>query len=130
MCCLLCSWFVEINTWQVLKCIYLVQCLLLVEIYAWHSYFGWACISEPVNSNFRGNSYLITRLYSLKYKVTCVVHVSHAWISRYIYTLRRYLYTDCFAYIGGICTLRVFVHNGLYLYTEGICTFWGGIYTI
>ncbi len=34
---------------------------------------------EPINSSFRGNSYLITRLYSLKYKVTLVVHVSRAW---------------------------------------------------
>ncbi len=40
--------------------------------------------AEPVNSSFRGNPYLITRLYSLKYKVTGVVHVSRAWISRYI----------------------------------------------
>ncbi len=29
---------------------------------------------EPVNSSFRGNPYLITRLYSLKNKFTCVVH--------------------------------------------------------
>ncbi len=34
--------------------------------------------AEPVNSSFRGNPYLITRLYSLKYTVTCVVHVSRA----------------------------------------------------
>ncbi len=40
--------------------------------------------AEPVNSSFRGNPYLITRLYSFKYKVTCVVHVSRTWISRYI----------------------------------------------
>ncbi len=31
------------------------------------------------------NPYLITRLYSLKYKVTCVVHESRAWISHYIF---------------------------------------------
>ncbi len=41
--------------------------------------------AEPVNYSFRGNPYLITRLYSLKYKVTCVVHMSHAWISRYVF---------------------------------------------
>ncbi len=34
--------------------------------------------AELVNSSFRGNPYLITILYSLKYKVTCVVHVSRA----------------------------------------------------
>ncbi len=46
---------------------------------------GGHASAEPVNSSFRGNPYLITRLYSLKYKVICVVHVSRAWISRYIY---------------------------------------------
>ncbi len=45
---------------------------------------------EPVNSSFMGNPYLITRLYSLKYKVTCVVDVSRAWISRYILTLKHW----------------------------------------
>ncbi len=39
---------------------------------------GGHATEEPVNYSFRGNPYLITRLYSLKYKVTCVVHVSHA----------------------------------------------------
>ncbi len=47
---------------------------------------------EPVNSSFRGNPYLITRLYSFKYKVTCVVHVSRASISRYIILLFCLLY--------------------------------------
>ncbi len=48
---------------------------------------GGHASTEPVNSSFRGNPYLITRLYSLEYKVTCVVHVSRVWISRYIYVL-------------------------------------------
>ncbi len=84
MYCVLCSWFVEINTWQVLKCIYLVliQHSWLVKIYAWHGYFGWACISA-VNSSFRRNPCLITKLFSLKYKVSflwCmwVAHEFHA----------------------------------------------------
>ncbi len=46
---------------------------------------GGHASAEPINSIFRGNPYLITRLYSLKYKVTCVVHVSRSWISRYIF---------------------------------------------
>ncbi len=46
---------------------------------------GGHASAEPVNSSFMSNPYLITRLYSLKYKFTCVVHVSHAWISRYIF---------------------------------------------
>ncbi len=45
---------------------------------------GGHASAEPVNSSIRGNPYLITRLYSFKYKVTCVLHVSRAWISRYI----------------------------------------------
>ncbi len=67
MCCVLCSWFVEINTWHVL-----IQCSERVEIYAWHGYFGWACMTKPVNSSFRGNPCLITKLNSLKYKVSLV----------------------------------------------------------
>ncbi len=39
---------------------------------------GGHASTKPVNSSFRGNPYLITKLYSLKYSVTCVVHVSHA----------------------------------------------------
>ncbi len=50
-----------------------------------HLFWCGHASAEPINSSFRGNPYLITRLYSLKYKVTCVVHVSRAWISRYIF---------------------------------------------
>ncbi len=44
---------------------------------------GGHASAEPVNSTFSGNPYLITRLYSLNYKVTCVVHVSHMYIPLY-----------------------------------------------
>ncbi len=74
LCFVLMVLFVEINAWQVLKRTYLVliQCSWLVEIYTWNGYFGWACINEAVNSSFRGNPCLITKLYSLKYKVSLV----------------------------------------------------------
>ncbi len=98
MCCILCSWFVEIKTWQVLKCTYLV---MINPVKNWaHNLFrythsmvilGGHASTEPINSSFSGNSYLITKLYSLKYKVSLVVHGSRAWISHYILTLTRIL---------------------------------------
>ncbi len=57
MCYVLCSWFVEINTWQILKCTYLVlmQCSSkLVEIYSMLCYFGWACISGACQFQLQG----------------------------------------------------------------------------
>ncbi len=68
MCCLLSSWFVEINTWQVLKCTYLVLLKYMHGIVI----LGGHASTECVNSIFRGNPYLITKLYSLKYKVLLV----------------------------------------------------------
>ncbi len=55
---------------------------------------GGHASAEHVNSSFRGNPYLITWLYNLKYKVTCVVHVSGAWISHYF--LLMLVKFDCF----------------------------------
>ncbi len=88
MCCVLFSWFVEINTWQVLKCTYLVliQCSWLVEIYTWHGYFGWACINEACQFQLQGHPILITKLYSLKYKASLVWCM---WVVHEFETLKR-----------------------------------------
>ncbi len=62
---------------------------------------------EPVNSSFRGNPCLITRLYSLKYKVTCVVHVSRAWISHYIYHMGKRGCVSDWTVLGEIWVWRI-----------------------
>ncbi len=78
-CAVLCSWFVEIEH------------MASVEMYIFSIYpelhnllkyahgmviLGGHASAESINSSFRGNPYLITKLYSEIQSVTCVVHVS------------------------------------------------------
>ncbi len=77
---------VEINTWQLLKCTYLllIQCSWLVEIYAWHGYFGWACTNKACQFQLQGNPCLITKLWSF-WSTKC--HLCGACESRVNFTV-------------------------------------------
>ncbi len=92
MCYVLCSWFVVINTLQVLKCTYLVLMYIFSDAHNLLKYMhgmvilGGHASAETVNSSFRGKPYLITRLYSLKYKVTlCSACKSHVNFTLYLW---------------------------------------------
>ncbi len=65
------------------KCTYLmlIQCSWLVEIYAWHGYFGWVCINEACQFQLQCLITNFNILFEIQ-SVTCVVHASHTWISQ------------------------------------------------
>ncbi len=73
------------HTWQVLKCTYLVliQCSWLVEIYAWHGYFGWAYIKEACQFQLQGQP-----MFELNYTLwNTKCHLCGACESRMNFTL-------------------------------------------
>ncbi len=80
--------FLNTKSWSWIMLVVVMNVLCFVLMVGWNQHMAsikmYIYTAEPINSSFRGNPYLITRLYSLKYKVTCVVHVSRVWNAIFI----------------------------------------------